>query len=164
MQIENYTGMIYKLAWGIASTTGCSVDDLASVAFIAYYEKKDKWDSSKGIKKSTFLFIVFKNAMLMYCNKQIHISGDYELEDGTDVYEPIYYHTPERIYGFKEAIMQLSPDSRFIIELILTNPLDFFEMGKPKKSRGHVYRKLREVGWSWSRIWNSFDEIKDAIN
>jgi RNA polymerase sigma factor (sigma-70 family) len=164
MQIENYLNMIYSLAWRFHYQSYCDVDDLVSVACIAYYETHEQFNPNKGTKKSTYMHNIFKNAMLAYCKKQAHISGDLEIDVDTSVYEPIHDCCPEHIYSFHETIMALSLDSQSIVMMIFQNPLEFIEQGKPKKSRGHVYRKLRELGWSWGKIWKCFDEIKLAVN
>jgi DNA-directed RNA polymerase specialized sigma24 family protein len=160
---NSYLKIIHSLAWKYSFITGCDVDDLVSVAYVAFYENQHKFDEKRGAQKSSFLYSVFKNAMLVYANKQTDTECP-RVEDDASMYEPVYFCTPERTYQFKESIMGLSDDSKAIVQMIFSNPIDFIEQGKPKKSRGHVYRELRNRGWSWGRIWNSFDEIKAILN
>lgn len=70
------------------------------------------------------------------------------------------HRTPEALLIFKETLEGLSGDSRSVCTTIFSLP------HKVNRRGGKLYlkRRLRAMGWGWSRIWGCFREIRGVLN
>jgi len=156
--------LILKIAWGFHKSTGIDIRELFNEAYLGYIKSLETHDPEKG-KLSTWAVTIMKNHLITYLSatqrykKCFPSLGEGQLE-GIEGNEP----PPDKSLIFKEALQKMSLDSQSICKLIFTSPIDFLEVGPPKLVRGELYRLLRKQGWSWPRIWSSFNEIKQILN
>ena len=151
--------LIRKIAWTYSKTTQINFDDLFSEACIAYLKAQSKYNPDQGIKESTFLWSAMKNHLNSIIPKykgletvQKH-SGD-----------SIEWKTPLDSLLIKDQIKSLSKEAQMVCKMIFESPHEFLVLNKPKLSRGRVKDHLRETGWSWSKIWGTFREIKNTLS
>lgn len=148
--------MLYKLAWSYHNTTGLDIEDLKSEANIAFITACNTHNPEKA-KLSTWI----------WKNVQYHLNAyikKYIVE-----FEPLYDEIPdtdnriEARENFNACIENMSQEAQQIVRIVLDSPGEFFELSS-RYARGILFRKLREMGWSWSSIWDSFREIKTSLN
>lgn len=155
--------LIRKKVWSYINVyPELEFDELFSEACLAYIEVADRYDPAKG-KKSTFIYRVVENRLnnLIKSEKK---RNDNQININTFL-ERKYIPSPEQIIIdrliWAELIAKLSPEAKMIYQLVKTNDLP---TDKPRKIRGAVVKKLREIGWSHGLIWSSFREIKSALS
>lgn len=185
--------LVRKMAWSFNKTTGIPFEELLSEATIGYLEAVQSHDPTRG-KLSTHAWTVMKCRLIDFTNKELYprerttneleyralyggqtntIAGEGTDEDASAstkyAWEAIGTFGPqqdadqERTLIFKEAMDNLSDEAKTVCQVIFQSPHEFMT-GAPKLSRGKVKNKLRQLGWSWSMIWNSFREIKATLN
>jgi len=71
-------------------------------------------------------------------------------------------HDFECDFLFKDSLETLSQDAKYICSLVFENPEEYTSL-PPKKARGKIKNQLRDNGWSWGRIWDSYKELKKFI-
>jgi DNA-directed RNA polymerase specialized sigma24 family protein len=171
---EDYIGMMKRLAYSFHSTTGLPFDELLSSAFLAFAHCRQTYDPNKAAF-STYLYHAAKTRMIDFCHSAYHInledpnmkrqpSSPYLYEAAMALSHQTNHQDPEYLCMFKDSLKNMSEEAQQVCEMIFESPAEFLAQSKPKLSRGVVYRKLREKGWSWSKIWNSFREIKSTLN
>lgn len=162
--------LIRKVVWSYVKTSPVlDFDDLFSEACLAYLEAEPKYDASKG-KKSTFVHHVVSNRLNSLISKEgkkntkEHPAETFELEYlGATECEP----TPEQFIiakeRWEELLEQLSPEALVVWGVIEKKDI-YLCTDKPRQCRGVIVKILREAGWSWNKIWNTFNEIKNAVS
>ena len=73
---------------------------------------------------------------------------------------------PRKRLELKETIDGMSEEAKFVVSVILDCPAEILELDgteKPKTIRGALVRYLRESGWAWSLIWDTFKEVKTTV-
>ena len=150
--------LIRKVAWSVARTTGLEFEDLLSEGCVIYLQAEKRFDPTKDVCFSTFMFKVLQYDLDIYATKQrkhFNIGEEIDQPVSPDIFEKI---------SFKEVITKnLSEEAKEVISIIYKNPAEFI-LPKPKHSRTRVKDKLREMGWSWKTIWSSFNEISEVLN
>lgn len=157
--IEKYLELIYKLSWSFHKTTGVPFEDLVSTAQIAFYEHHKYYNCEKSDYVTHLYLAVMSELSEFVTTSNNTVEGMPHLPFA----ETIDRRDPEKVCLFKDRLQQLSSEAQEICCLILNSPGDFID-SRPKIARGFVYKKLRQLGWSWPKIWNSFREIKTALN
>ena len=171
--MEKDLNLIRKAVWSFLRRNSSLVlefDDLFSEACIAYLEAIEQFDSTKG-QKSTFIWRVIFNRLTNIFQKSQRINN-YEIsyEVGQEVYKLIQPEDYIEDYifakqNFLEMINQLSEDARLVCNICIYPPAELKFTNVSKKFRGEIVRYLRaEKNWSWSRIWDSFREIKALLS
>ena len=67
-----------------------------------------------------------------------------------------------KVFALPDIYSSLSPKATFICELVIEKQETLTEV-PPKKARGIISRELRQLGWFWSDIWQSFAELKEVL-
>lgn len=173
IRAEDYIGMMKRLAYSFHCTTGLPYEDLLSSAYLAFARCKKSYDPDKAAF-STYLYHVAKTEMVDFCHSTHHTepeeakmkqqAGPYLYETAMVLSHQTNNQDPEYLCMFKDNLKNMSKEAQQVCKMIFESPTEFLVQTKPKLSRGMVYRKLREKGWSWSKIWNSFNEIKSTLN
>lgn len=172
-QLEDYISLAQKLAWSFHKTTGLEFEEILSTAYLAFTYAKMSFDPTKG-SFSTYLYYTIMSNVIDHCKQKHDPTHDGKPRDNANnksnlweagflLSELIDYRDPEKMYLFKEALNNMSNEAKSICSMVLDSPTDFID-NRPKLARGKVYRKLREVGWSWPKIWKGFKEIKLTLN
>ena len=159
IKAEDYMGMMQKIAWSFTKTTGLEYDDLLSSAFFAFTECQ-KWYDPNESRFSTYLHHACQALIIDHCNdalqwKEAFVTSEIPIRNEID---------PERQLLFKETIENLPSEARMICMMIFEAPHEFLMQNTPKLSRGRIKEKLRELGWSWGKIWSGFRDIKNVLS
>ncbi len=160
--------LIRKLAWSYTRThPEMEFDELFSEACLACLEATPRYDPSKA-RKSTYYYHVARSHLNNLVKRE---SRRRFREASVDIaeYEPILAndeHGPEEMLAaeerWEEMLAMLSPEARMICDIVVRNDV-YLPTDRPKHCRGIIYRQLREKGWSWSNIWNTFQELKQVV-
>jgi len=144
-----------KIAWSFHRTTGVEFEELLSEACLAYCEAEvdPNYDPRKSAM-TTFAYYKMHSHLKNYIKKQYH---DEQVNDRAEL-------TPEQEVEFKDTIESLTDEAKFVCEQILKSPHEFLSEGAPRKCQSKLKTYLRQSGFTWEQIRNSFKEIKNAIN
>lgn len=159
---SDHLNLVNYVAWSYHRTTGLELEELIGEAMLAYAEtlRSKKYDPERS-GWSTWIYTNVKNHLNTYCQhmkKSSHIT----FLEHLDTYAS-NQADPEITTVFKNMIeKKTSEDVQKICRMIFEKPTEFTDT--PKFVRGKLYRRLRALGWSWSRIWNSLREIKNILN
>lgn len=170
-----YLDLIRKIVWSYIKTNpdvlGLEFEDLFSEACIACLQAMPEYDPNKG-GKSTFIWRVTHNHMRTFIgNERCRKEKEY-VSDFTDGEAEVYLYrnsspSPEQLYIIKEAWEEMasgfSEEAQVLCDVVMNEKEVYLPMDKPKFCRGILMRVLRKMGWSWRVIWNSFREIKQAL-
>ena len=144
---------IKSIVWSFYHTTGLDWNDLFQEATIAYIESISS--ICPITHRRTYAYQVAKNRLKDFITWEFSrkmISIEHENIDTTINYQPFF-----------ELYSEFSKKAKEIADMIINSPEEFLA-GSPKQSRGVIYQKLKEKGWSWSSIWQGFKEIKFILN
>jgi len=155
----NNIDIAHKIAWSFHHTTGLEFEDLQSVAYLALVEAEKTYQGNTGVRFSTYAYHHIRNALVDYCTKEQ--TRAMPVDPHPD--QLTTSRTPEQDVSFMSVLEGLSDEAKTVCKIIFESPNEFLELNRPKLSRGRVKEKLRELGWSWSMIWDSFREIKTAL-
>lgn len=162
--IEQDLNLIRKIVWSYTKTIpGLEFDDLFSEACIIYLLAEKRYDPSRG-KKSTFMWHSIKNKLNILIGKETKKKTEMLYEHP----ESDYYDDPETQLLANEKwqllMSALSPEAREICQLIIEEPDIYLPLHRPKLCRGIIRKTLLSRGWSYSKIWDSFTELKEALS
>jgi hypothetical protein len=160
--MEGMIQLIRKVSWMyVRSNPGLEFDEVFSEACLAYLEAASSYDETKG-KKSTFAWKVTCNHLNTYVkktngrkNKETPVDEmDRNMTTGSPEDQILTYQ------DWEELLSALSPEAQ-AVHFIINN--EDIPTDPPKKARGAIVDILRERGWSWSVIWNTFKELKEVL-
>ena len=166
--------LIRKIAWSFFNKTGFDYEELFAEASLAYCKALESYDEDKNTKLTTYAYQLMKNRLKNFIKKEYNYIGkktsmteskfsNFDEEDSTLEDWSVPDNTMESGIDFNFAMNKLSSDAKEVFEMIKGKPHEY--LCKPSKNaRGDIYRELREHGWSWSRIWDTFSEIKNCLN
>jgi len=154
---EKYSKMVWSISWRFwekSRFTGIEVDDLFQEGCIALLEAEGKYSPDYGTQFSTFAYWVIKNHLIDVLRKYQEF---YEFPDFIPDPTPFPLHNSS--LDFYQHVNNLSEPALELYRIVLDRSPEFFEI-PPKKVRGILKEKLRDMGWSWSTIWDAFRELK----
>lgn len=175
--IENNMDLIRDIAWSYHRTNpSFEFDDLFGEGCVAYLMAEQEFDPAKGVKKSTYIWMYVQSCLNNFTQGEAR-----QLDNGANqwanpvVFEDIaaylmetnYSYQPERNLMAKETyaalINSLSPMAQELVGYILGGLGGYLPLDTPKMCRGAIKDALREKGWSWGNIWDTFKELKVAL-
>ena len=153
METLKNINLIRKIAWSFTNSTGIDFEDLFSEAVVSYYEALNNYDESKG-KLSVWCWMHMKNSLINFIRKE----GNETIIDMED------YHSScaQQPDIFFEIIDELDEKAKYVTNKILDNPYKYLT-NPPKIARGIIRDELRNEGWKWVDIWNTFRNIKGVL-
>ena len=78
-------------------------------------------------------------------------------------FTPSTTRTPLDDILFKDEIENLPEEAQTICLMILNSPNEYLELAT-REIHGVLRTQLREMGWTWSKIWSGFREIKKFLS
>lgn len=143
--------LIRKVAWKYYQPNPYfDFEDLVNEGYLAYRRSLQTYDPMKGATKVTWAFHHIRSAILDF----IQSFKQYDcIEDHFELSYSISH------FDLEDFMEDLSDGAKEACKFIFQNPFLFTE-NQPRKNRGLLYKKLREQGWKWQQIWDSFREIK----
>lgn len=167
--ILNNMDLVRKLAWRFARRSPVwEFDDILSEACVAYLEGEQTYDPGKGAAKSTYLWTYINNHLV---NRVLETHNKFtSREAATDVYDlqvPALSGDPlaqlAATAHWLEFYESLTPEGQEICDILLDPTSCELPVNTPKLCRGRLRDELRARGWSWSAIWDSYRDIKNAL-
>jgi len=162
-KIQEEMNIIYKIIWSyIRGNPGLEFEDLLSEACLAYLESINLYDAAKG-KRSTYIYHIVRNRI----NNLLNLKKEYSLNnkalDSLCNNEPSPEQTLIQKEHWEELFGDLSPEAKFICNIIFNDADIYLPINTPKKCRGIIIKELRKDNWSWNAIWRTIRELKDAV-
>lgn len=156
-----YRPMIEKAVWKEVNRFGASIEyeDIQSQAYLLFMEAVNRYDPDEG-SFSNFLHSELRR-LKDYCYYQVRRTNNrISLEHARIPRSQYSYDTFIKAYELAESIIQLSKDSREIINFIISRvweiPGDFrIRPSLRSVSRWYVYGK----GWNRGRVKKAWKEI-----
>ncbi len=156
----DYQNLIYKLAHRFHKTTGIETDKLISCANIEFVKCQKSYNPIRA-SFSTYLYIKIRGLFLEMARKKNNnpeINSPYEKQSN---------NTADEYLFFKEILKSLSTDAKEVCEIVFNTPIDLIRMLPIKQPRGvnrhQIQKHLRRQGWTFTRIWGVFREIKESL-
>ena len=160
---DEQLNIVRKVVWSYVRSTGLDFDELCSEAYLAYLEAAPSYDPARG-KKSTFIWNVVRNHINNLLKMKKEVPMDKEametLLEGREELDPERLIIAEE--AWKELLNSLSPEARMICPLV-SNGEVYVNTDKPREARGIIARELKARGWSESKIWATFRELKQTL-
>ena len=158
--------LIKKISRSFHNSTGIELKELIGEASLAYCEALQSFNPKKS-KLSTWAWNNITYRLMDFCRKENQtISYDFDLVNhftnnnpNEKSHKPILPSSQQSI-PFTEAIEEWDDDLQFIVQIVLKDFENSIENTPPKIIRGLIVKQLRKENWAWSRIWNSFRQIK----
>lgn len=163
-QYEGYKNMIHSKADSFSRTTGVPKEELRAQGSLVFCEALLDFDPSRS-NLSTWLWLKLDQRLFTFTNhyNQYRKLTALTLEDVTLTTTDNAF----RAVAFRKALSYLSPDASVIANLVMEGLLvewvGLSGTETAKEIRGRLFRYLRSRGWSWSRVWNAFREIKTML-
>lgn len=162
-RFEASSKLIQSITNRWAMSSGIPFQELHSEANLIFYEIAIKnYNLNLNIKFSTFLYNTLNIYLFNYTrdNKKHYIENKYfEI--------PVEYNTIQKI-SLSNAIKSLTKESKFIVNLVLNMPNDFYIFGSEeikdeKISMNSIIVYLRKKGWSKYLVMKCIKEIKEML-
>lgn len=158
--VEN---LLYHICHQFSQKHGGDIDDHISTAHQVYMDVYRTWKEGYA-PFSNYVATCLYRRLLMEKQRQRRIpvmsisqeDGDYEIEDLNQS-------------SFLELFLNdLSDDSKLVIQLIFETPDEIQSLidgkgGSPRNIRSTIKEYLRKTGWTFTRITESFEEIRQAL-
>lgn len=155
-----YEKLLHKWAHSYRRTTGIEEEELFSEACLAYVNAIKTFDPSKGVQMSTWISRCVKNKLNDFIAEAYRKEVTLFEEEKMDTFSaPDEFH---RLFSLDDIYTQLSSNAKFICGMIVDKQVDLTEV-PPKMARGIIQRELRDLGWFWSDIWETFKELKNVL-
>jgi len=145
--------LIYQVAWSFNKTTGIDVEMLISEAGLAYTEAMSRFDPSKGVKSTTFIYRCMQNHLTNYCKQEMKHKST-SLKDAAMSVE----NYEDKIQTFQDEVKSWPAECQELVRIILEN-FEELESIAPKMARGALTRELRNRGWQWKSIWTTMQNM-----
>lgn len=170
---EDMQNLVYKTAWNFYRKYGGDIEDLIGQANLIFIHAVDHYDENKGTEFTTWLVNDINYWLRIYMRderRQIYLPLSSVLDN-----EDINFDIPvQDDFSVLELLDEIEKDAHTIIQLFLDTPKDAIEeymyRAKGKKGRhfeGFMKRRLknrlRQMGWTITRIKEAFNEIKEVI-
>ncbi len=143
--------LIRKIAWSFHKSTGVDFEELMSEATLAYLEAEQDYNPETNNKKSVFVWIRMRNALINFCKneqKQRIFNGN-----------PPQYGRED--HYFFEIFDAFPENCKKIAEIVINSPIDLIAFPNAKEM---VVNELRKEGWAWSKIWDGMRDMKKQLN
>lgn len=177
--IEKNLDLIRNIAWSYhRMAPAFEFDDLFGEGCVAYLEAELSYDPGSTMKEITYIWTYIQQHLNNYVqrstlqrtstNNALQWANPVVFED-IDLYITAsnYEFEPEKALLAKEAyralVDSLSPLAQELVGYILDGAGGYLPIDRPKLCRGALKDTLREKGWSWPMIWNTFREVKTAL-
>jgi hypothetical protein len=154
--------LLASLAWKFSEKTGIDFEDLLSEAIKSYLRVLNFAKYNGSVKFTTYLYTACRNHLSSFVMLQRRQFPCCQFDD--DIIKiPADIPSVERQYEFKEALENLSPLAKEIVELIFSNPV-LFSGSSRKAAKKEIKKKALQRGYSIKDIKSAFSEIKTVVS
>lgn len=140
--------LIYSIAWGFTNGNPQLFEELHSEATLAYLEAEQKYDPTKGVLFTTYIWQCMRNRLIDFTKKENQYFP-------TDEFPEIGYET----VPFFEIYDSLSDRAKQVVDHILKHMENYNDL-TPWQVRGKIGKELMDLGWSNNKKNNTFNELK----
>ena len=151
--------LIHKITWSFHHTTGIDYRELFSEASLGYCEAMKSYNADKGSSFSTYAWKVINHQLIDFIRKEKN--KPIPLSKASDPIYGTYITVQPEIEG--EFWKSLPPLCQELANVILSHIEEVPDDIAPTLARGKIVTILREQNWPWSKIWNSFREMKTVL-
>jgi RNA polymerase sigma factor (sigma-70 family) len=151
--------LIHKITWSFHHTTGIDYKELFSEASLGYCEAMKSFNADKGSSFSSYAWKVINHQLIDFIRKEKHVPIPFSKASDLLQEVPITFQ-PEIESEFWD---NLPPLCRELADVILSHMEEVPDDIAPTLARGKIVTILREQNWPWSKIWNSFREMKTVL-
>lgn len=141
---------------------GGNYEDLLSEANQGFIEAMKGFDPSRGKLSKRVRFVVWKRLKHASAREFKRNALNKAIRDEKTLREV----QQPKTFNLEKLMKEVSPDAAKLIKLVVDPPADI--KLKKQKVKGqskwyYIHSFLREIGWSISRITESFNEIQEAL-
>lgn len=156
--------LIAKMASNFSKRTGIEYMELYAEASLAFCEAMINFNPESGAHIN-YVSRCVKNRLITFARKYNAFPystqpEDFEETDHGDCCGLVQWDKNIEQFEFHNS---LSKSLQEIANIIQENPQKYLSTA-PKYARGLIYKRLREMGWKWSDIWQQFAELKTKLN
>jgi len=148
--------LVRSTAWEFSRKYGMDFEELYSICNYAFVSACLTYNGEKS-KFTTWLRRLMWHDM---CN---HVRGEMRLSRAKN---DNYSGTQQKPnYDIIDLIDELDDDIKNIVQLISDAPKELLELSvlEPKKSKKHLREHLQKIGWTKTRIKNTFHKIRELV-
>lgn len=163
IEYRNNEPMIHSLAhkWFKKNPHKVFEDIICDINYL-FCKAYENFDSSKGTKFSTYLYFFIKTGLIDLLRKEVVRNRDTYANHDQAVTEA------HGQFDQEDILEDMSSDAKFLCDLVIDPPTDLKEIivikgGTPRNYRSSIKDHLRNIGWTASRIRESFSEIRFLI-
>lgn len=159
IEVEN---LIRKEVWRIIGKYGGDFDDLMTEASAIYLVAYDSFGTSSGTKFTTWLVNNLRWGLIDKVRNRINHERRFSVIDDQQISKNYRDWKPS------DLIDELHEDAKLVAKLVLDTPEEIMQVymgkgGQPRNFRSTIRDYLIEMGWTASRISESFAEIRQAL-
>ena len=151
---DDVRDMIHRAAWDAARKHGGDVDDYVSAGNEAFMEAWLTWDPDRGTAFSTWCWWKIRGAITSETKRRR------PEQLGTDMPQPSRFDA-------RRFLLEAGRDAGTVARMLWETPWELDDILHHKDTascvRGGIQRRLKSMGWTWARIMESFDEIREAL-
>lgn len=156
-----YRNFIRKLAWSYNKTTGIEYEELFSEASIGYVLAMKSYKAEKKVPLINWIGLCVKSRLNNYLKQNEKVPCTFLDEDTEDNIEAA--DTIAAKENLEDLISRMSPEAKYVCNMILTTPAEYSDDTNGRKVRGKMRIVLREQGWTHERIWGTINELKSLF-
>ncbi len=136
----------------------CHPDERFSIANEAYTRAYNTYDHTRKAKFTTYVYRCIRNDLIRGC-QQCHRRRNKHW------YSPSFEGIEDKKYpGLYTILGSLSKDAQTVVSLVLECPAELRRTLIHSKNKSYVLEKrLKNLGWTFNRIWESLFEIRRAL-
>ena len=161
-----YEKCLQKLVWKWVDRSRFDFAELLSEANMGFLNAVDTFDPDKACFH-THLYTTVNGRLKNYCYKQ--------KDRGCELSEclPADIANPEQEYSFKTMLDGLGKEAKEMVDVALNCPAEMLDLIKGMTShkqqnvclrKCHLTKFFRAKGWTYPKIWKTFNEIKSTLN
>jgi Sigma-70 region 2. len=160
LDYEEHKRLVNKLAWSWARTTGWEFAELQAIANSGFAEAAATYDGRAA--ESTYVWSCVQNALINEARRRRSEQARRQMvEELPDV-------PSEGQSWFVDFFHSVGKEAQEVVQLVLTAPTELMEFVAPERERGLTQSALRRYyherkGWSFWKIDNAFNEIKEGL-
>lgn len=170
MQIDyaQYQDDIEACARAYAVNSQLQFSDLLSAANAAFMRATENYDEAFAVTFRTYLHRCMKNKFVEMIRNH-HPLEEVQDNDGNSVLDSCAdaTYSAYRQLAFMEEVKALPQGARYVAEIFLTDPhaaLGISGTQTKAEIKAVLMTHLRDIGWSWPMIWNSFRDLRNLVN
>ena len=145
---NEHVNLIRMMSWKFSKRYDMEFDEVFSEAQFAFIKAYRTWDRAAAELTTWLYHTIWMNLMNWRKNT---VLKHYRTRTETPV--PEGEHTDRNFNLWKD---DLSRDAQDVIDMIFDNPKDL-------EDNGFLKIHLRNEGWKWKDIWDTFKEIREAL-